>query len=130
MADNNNILHNNDEPIEELLMKYLQGNLTEEERFKVESTMADSSFVNDAMEGLQDLKDNQKIRQSVDELNRQLQTHLDKKKRRKISRKLPSMDWIIVYVIIVILICLLGYSVIHLHYNPKKTITTKSISNP
>lgn len=129
MADHNNILHNNDEPSEELLMKYLQGNLTEEERFKVESKMADSSFVNDAMEGLQDLKDNKKIRQSVDELNRQLQNHLDKKKRRKISRRLPSMDWIIVYVIIVILICLLGYSVIHLHYSPKKTITTKSISN-
>ncbi len=119
MADNNNILFNDDELSEELLMKYLEGNLSDEERFKVEAGMVDSNFVNDAVEGLEFLHDKKNIQQSVTELNRQLQKQIDAKKKRKLKRKLPSMEWMIIYVVIVILLCLLGFAVIHMHYKHK-----------
>ena len=115
MSNLNNILNNDDELSEELLMKYASGNLSAEERHAIESKMIDSSFLSDAVEGISSMKDKKQIQQYVDELNNQLQKQVQQKKKRKAKRKLPSMDWIITSVIIVLLLCVLGYFVLHLY---------------
>ncbi|MDE3143661.1 MAG: hypothetical protein KGL19_05870 [Bacteroidota bacterium] len=120
MSDIDNILNDDGELSEELLMRYATGNVTEEERHKIESKMIDSSFVTDATEGLQAFGNKSKLSHYVDDLNRQLQKETNKKKERRAKRKLPGMDWIIISVIIVLLLCVLGYAVLHLHYHGMK----------
>lgn len=46
-----------------------------------------------------------------------LRKEAGKKKKRRAKRKLPGMDWIILAVVIVLLLCVLGYAVLHLHYH-------------
>ncbi len=118
MSDINNILNNDDELSEEMLLKYALGNLTAEERHAIEIKMVNSAFVNDAVEGIDAFKNKKQVQQYMDELNRQLQKQTKKKKKYKARRKLPSMDWIITAVVIVLLLCVLGYTVLHL-YNSK-----------
>jgi len=113
MADLDNILHNDEELNEEQLMKYLEGNLSDEEKHAVEKQMADSAFVNDAVEGLQSFANPVNIETYVEQLNRQLHKQTAEKKRRKEKRKLKQQDWIIMSVIIVILLCMLAYLVVN-----------------
>ncbi len=122
------ILHHEDSLNEQLLIRYLEGNLSEEERFAVEAQMADSPFVNDAVEGLESFQDKQAIQQYVTELNRNLQKHTEAIKKRKLKRKLPSMDWILTSLIIIILLCLLGYFVIKMHTAMEGKTTPSSIN--
>jgi len=122
MADINNILDNDDQLSEELLLKYASGNLTAEELHAIESKMINSAFVNDAVEGIDAFKNKKQVQQYMDELNRQLQKQTEKKKKLRARRKLPSMDWIITAVVIVLLLCVLGYTVLRL-YNSKKEKT-------
>jgi len=122
MSDITNILNNDDQLSEELLLKYASGNLTAEEQHAIESKMIDSPFVNDAVEGIDAFKNKKQVQQYMDELKRQLQKQTEKKKKNKAKRKLPSMDWIITAVVIVVLLCVLGYTVLRM-YNSKKEET-------
>ena len=126
MSDIINILKNDDELSEELLLKYAEGNLTEEERHAIESKMIDSDFVNDAAEGLNAFKNKKNVQQYISQLNHQLQKQVQRIRNKKEKRKLQNMDWLITAVIIVLLLTVLGYTVLHL-YHSKKTINTKEI---
>jgi len=109
MADQDNILQNDDELSEEQILKYLEGNLTDAERHRVELQMADSTFVNDAVEGLEHFKNKKDIHSYVDQLNHQLQKHTEKKKKRKTKRRLTGMDGLLLTIVMVLLLCVLGY---------------------
>lgn len=115
MTDLKDILHHDDEPRSEELIRYLQGNASEEERFAVEKQMAESSFVNEAIEGLQDFKDPAQVREYVDQLNRQLQKHTAKKISRKKKRKLKDENWLIIAILAVLALCVAGYFLIHFY---------------
>lgn len=109
MSNLQNIWKNSGEPTDEQLMKYLNGTLTEEERYALEKQMADSDFTNDALEGLENFNDRQKLAIYVQELNKQLAKNTAAKKKRKNKRKLKQQDWVFISVIIVLLLCILGY---------------------
>jgi t-SNARE complex subunit (syntaxin) len=115
MENKRNILSNYKEPDEDLLIRYLQGNLLDEERFEVEATMIDSGFVNDAVEGLNLLQNKKNIEQSIQALNRELEKHIETKRRKKRKNKILPIEWIIIYVVIVIFLCLIGFAIIHIH---------------
>ncbi len=73
MDDLKDILSGDAESIsEEELVKYLEGSLSNEERHLFEKKTADSSFVNDAIEGLQGFKNKKKLDQYVNQLNKNL----------------------------------------------------------
>jgi len=114
MEDLTNILSSEDEFTEEQLLNYLQGNLTGEDAHLVEKQMADSDFVNDAVEGLQAIKSPRKLDEYVSQLNKKLQTQLEAKKQRKEKREIKHLGWIILAVIIILVLCILGYVVIHM----------------
>ena len=61
MAEAENILTNGDNVTEEQLMDYLKGNLSGDSLHEVEKLMADSAFVNDAVEGLQKFPQNKNL---------------------------------------------------------------------
>lgn len=126
MSNLQNILNDGDELNEEDLLKYLNGNLSSEEKNAVEQKMANSSFADDALEGLQQFKSKKDINTYVAELNEQLHKQTSAPKKRRIKRRLKNMQGIEITVVIVILLCLLGYFVVKnylQHRQPSKPST-------
>ena len=115
MEDVTNILKNDDELNEEQLKKYISGDLSAEELHAVEKQMVDSDFVNDAVEGLQTISSINKLDDYVQELNKQLHQQLNSTKQRREKRKIKHLSWIIVAVIIILLLCVLGFVVIKMY---------------
>jgi anti-sigma factor RsiW len=108
-----NILSGNDKDIDnQRLMDYLSGKLTEEARHEVEKTMADSEFLNDAVEGLQQLAGKKDIQATVDELNAAMRRSLAKKKERRLRRRLREDPWTYLAIILVIGLCILAFVII------------------
>ena len=96
------------------LMDYLSGKLSGEALHEVERTMADNEFLNDAVEGLQRLEGKTNMQSYVDELNAAMQKSLAKKKARRLRRRLKDQNWTLLAIILVIVLCVLGYLVIKL----------------
>lgn len=128
MEDIDKILHNDDELNDALLIKYLEGNLSEQERFAVESKMADSAFINDAVEGLESIDDKKSIPHYLNELNAQLKKHTLSKKKKKQKRTIPDMGWIITTLVIILLLCIMGFFVLKMHEGTANKPAPTSIS--
>lgn len=114
MADLTNILQNNDKLKDEQLMHYLQGDLSDEERNAIEQQMVEDDFTNDAVEGLETLTNKSQLPDYIEQLNRQLQKNVAAKKQRKAKRNLKDNPWIIIAIGIILVICVLGYYMLHL----------------
>jgi CHASE3 domain sensor protein len=114
MDELKNILNDDAEkPVDnEKLMQYLQGNLSHEEMHAVEKQMADSAFMQDAMEGLEQMHSATALNQYVHELNNNLQKQLQERKNKKEKRKIQHLGWIITTVVILLLLVLLGFAVL------------------
>jgi len=124
MDDILNILKEEDGLDAALLLKYSEGTLTAEEQLILEQKIQESDFIKDAVEGVAAFNDTQKVQSFIDELNRQLKRQTTKKKKQKSRRKLPSMDWIIFAVIVILLLSCLGYAVLKMHSNSEKETKT------
>jgi molecular chaperone DnaK (HSP70) len=115
MSDLKNILSNSEEMNEHDLLKYLEGNATESEMHAIESQMADSAFVNDAVEGLQAFEEKKKILQIKEQLNQQLKKATTKKEKIKKRRGILDQQWLIIAVLAIILLSVVGYLLIHFY---------------
>jgi hypothetical protein len=93
-------------------MDYLSGKLSGEALHELERSMADNEFLNDAVEGLQQVSNKKNMQAYVDELNASMQKSLEKKKRRRLKRRLKEDPWGLIAVVLVIVLCVLGYIVI------------------
>lgn len=113
MSNLTNILNHDEELSSEELLRYLHGQATEEERFTIEKQMADSAFVNEAIEGLQHFRDPEQAKIYMEQLNRQLQKQTDKKILRRKKRKLKDQNWLTVAILAILLLCVTGYLLIH-----------------
>jgi len=112
MEDLTNIWSADDELNEEQLMNYVKGKSAGEEAHAVERKMTDSSFVNDAVEGLQNFSSVEKVNKYKQEINEQLHQKLsDKKHRRKL---IGNLSWEIIAVIVIILLCLIAYIIVEM----------------
>lgn len=94
------------------LMDYLSGKLSGEALHELERSMADNAFLNDAVEGLQQLKGKKDMQTYVDELNAAMLRSLDKKKNRRLRRRLRDDPWTYLAIILVLTLCLIGYFLI------------------
>ena len=101
-----NILSNSSKDIDnQHLMDYLAGKLSEDEKHEVEMQLANNDFMNEAVEGLENVKDKKNINFFVEQLNRDLHKKLLQKKNKKQKRKLMQQRW--VYAAIVLILALL-----------------------
>ena len=112
MKDPGNIFEFDDDLNEDQLKKYLSGEISDEELHAVEKQMADSNFVNDAVEGLQAFGPSTNLDNYVKQLNKNLSRQLDIKKQHKEKRKIRDMQWIIIAVITILLLCVLAFVVV------------------
>ena len=115
------ILSNSNKDIDnQQLMDYLSGKLSGEALHELERSMADSAFLNDAVEGLQQLKSKKDVQTYVDELNAAMQRTLDKKKNRRLRRHLREEPWTLLAIVLVLALCVISYFVVRhmLHQHP------------
>ena len=107
------ILSNSNKDIDnQQLMEYLNGKLSALDRHDIEKMMADSDLMNDAVEGLQGVKDKKDIQVYVDQLNASLQKSLQKKKHRRERRRLKDRPWNYVAILVIVLVCIAAYFIV------------------
>jgi len=94
------------------LMDYLHGKLSAGDSHELEKMMADDELFNDAVEGLQNIRNKKDIQTYVEQMNRDLQKSLTKKRRRREKRRWKDNPWGYVAVLVIILACIAGYYVI------------------
>src|SRR6187399_1906032 len=94
------------------LMDYLQGKLSAGESHELEEMMADDALFNDAVEGLQNIRNKKDIQTYVEQMNRDLQKNLTKKRQRREKRKWKDNPWAYIAVIVIIMACIAGYYVV------------------
>ncbi len=111
MADRNDILPNNDE-LNEQLMNYVNGNLSDEEAQTLEKQLSDDAFVKDALDGLQQFSSGKKLDDYVRTLNQNLQQQLADKKEKRGKRWLQHPSWIVMATVLILLLCVLAYVVV------------------
>jgi hypothetical protein len=111
MNDNlKDILSNLNKEIEqEKLLDYLNKQLPTADAHDVEKQMTDDPFVNDAVEGLSNFSDKKNVAAYVEQLNYDLQKKLLIKKARKEKRKLKEEPWVYFTIVLLLLLCVLGY---------------------
>lgn len=112
-----NILANQEELNEEELIKYLEGKLTHKEQHAFEQKMNNSEFINDAIEGLQQVSLTDKISSITQQLNHQLRQNTKNKKKRILRPKTDVQQWIVIAVLSIIFLCAAGYLLIHFYSN-------------
>jgi hypothetical protein len=116
MADLRDILSDDEEQLnEDELMKYLDNNLSEEEKLEFEKKVTGSRFDNDAVDGLKSFKNKQSLNDYVNQINKNLEKQLQLKKQKNEKRKIKGFTWIILTAILILFICVISYFVIHLY---------------
>lgn len=128
MSDLTDILSGKEEQLnEEELLRYINKDISDDERHAIEKKMLNASFENDAVDGLQEIESKPKLDQYVAQLNKNLQQQLSSKKQKRLKRKI-DLSWILLSVIVILLLCTLGYLVIHLKNRSKaKPLTSLAI---
>jgi len=98
---------------EQQLLDYLRGELPPDQQHAIEAVLQEDDFLNDAVEGLQEVKSKEAITQITAQLNLQLRRQIrDKKEARRVKRRFKpdSQTW--VYIIILLLLVVLAFAVI------------------
>ena len=98
---------------QETLLLYLQGKLSDEKKHEVEKKLMENEFADEAMEGLQEIKDKEQIQYMVEMLNRDLKKKTEKKKLRREKMKIKDQPWLYVSILILIILIVISYVVIH-----------------
>lgn len=116
-----NILSNSNKDIDnQKLMDYVSGKLSEKEKHDLEEAMIDSEMMNDAMEGLDGIKNKKEVTALVEQLNLNLKKQLEKKKSKKIKRSIKDLPWLYLTIILILIMILIGFLVIKKHLDNEK----------
>ncbi|MFT3911020.1 MAG: hypothetical protein QM737_16495 [Ferruginibacter sp.] len=106
------ILSNLNKDIEQdKLLQYLNSKMPAEEQHEFEKQMNDDEFMNDAVEGLQQIENKNTIPAYVQQLNTDLKKQLNAKKRKE-KRKIPSLYWTYIAIIILLILIVIAYVVV------------------
>lgn len=95
------------------LFKYLKDELAQVEKHDLERKAVDDAFDSDALDGLQELKDQAKLELIVDSLNRDLKKRTSKKNELRDKMKLKTHWTLYFSIIIFLIIIVLVYVYLH-----------------
>lgn len=99
---------------ENRLLAYIEGRLSSEEQHRLEEVLEANPFLNDAVEGLAEIKDKEQLKQITAQLNLQLKKQIQQRKKQRKSRRKLTEHWGWLYVLIVLLLALMAWWVIRL----------------
>jgi hypothetical protein len=94
------------------LLAYLQGKLSEEKQHEIEKQLLESDFEQEAMEGLQQIKEKQKINSIVEQLNRDLKAKTKKRRLRRRKMELKQEPWLWITIFIMLALIVISYMII------------------
>ena len=94
------------------LADYFSGKLSSAEQHEVEMWMLENPFDAEAFEGLQSVQNEQKINNTVNQLNKQLKKYLLEKKVKRRRKLLASDTWTYLAVFIILILVILAYIII------------------
>jgi hypothetical protein len=97
---------------QETLLLYLQNKLSAEKKHEIEKKLLDNEFADDAAEGLQQFANKEKLTSVVEQLNRNLKSKLEDKRKRRHKIHIKEYSWIYLAVIILILLIIISYFII------------------
>ena len=107
--DLHNILSNlNNEAGQEKLLEYLNKQLDEAGRHEFEKQLLDDEFMNDAVEGLNLIKDKSEIPVTLEQLNRGLKNQLAARKNKK-RVVFFNQPWAYVAVVLILILLVAAY---------------------
>ena len=108
-----NILSQSNKDIDnQKLMDYLSGKLSGQEMNEMEKLISGNPFVNDALEGLENISDKKKLQAYVDQLNKALHLQLKNRKIIRERKRIQQNPWIYFAIILVLLICIVAFLMI------------------
>lgn len=99
------------------LLLYLQGKLSDEKQHELEKQLMESDFEQEAMEGLLEIKDKQKINYIVEQLNRDLKTRTKKRRLRRQKMELKQEPWLWITIFIMLALIVISYMIIRTTMN-------------
>jgi uncharacterized membrane protein YvbJ len=93
-------------------MDYISGKLSGKDKHEVEKWIVDNHFENEALDGLQIVKDKKNLEAYVNQLNKELNQYLQQKKQRRDRKKIKEIPWPYVAIVLVLLLVIIAYVVI------------------
>ncbi|MEP7258914.1 MAG: hypothetical protein ABI687_11000 [Flavitalea sp.] len=110
-----NILSNSNKDIDnQKLMDYISGKLSGQEKHEVERWMADNDFINEAVEGLQQVNPEKDITGYTHQLNKQLTSYIAGKKKRRDKRKIAFTSWSYLAILLILALAIIVYLLVHI----------------
>jgi hypothetical protein len=94
------------------LLQYLKEQLPPGDTHAFEKMMANDPFVDDAVEGLQQIKQTDKVPAYVEQLNRNLQQKIALNKKRKDKRRWKEQPWIYLVIATLLILIIISFVVI------------------
>jgi hypothetical protein len=126
MADWKDILSDYEEQLsEDELLKYLDDNVSQEERHAIEKRINNSAFESDALQGLLQVKNKKTLQKQLNLLNQKL-GQLTAKRQRKEKRKIKIFKWVVLTLLILLFTCVVGYIMIRMQ--DKSKLHTQNLS--
>lgn len=114
-----NILSNSNKDIDnQKLMDYLAGKLSEQDKHEVELWMLENDFENEAIEGLSQVSGKTTIDAYVDQLNKDLNQYIQKKKHLRQKRKIQESPWVYIAIVLILILAVVAFVVIRKAMQP------------
>ena len=123
------ILTNSNKDIDnQKLMDYLSHRISDENSYEVEKAMADDAFMNDAVEGLQQIKTGKNLQLYVEQLNTDLQKQIGKNKKRKDKRRFKENPYTYYAIIFILLLIVISFIILKKHNAAKPVLHAETFS--
>ncbi|MFA6058802.1 MAG: hypothetical protein WC756_11435 [Taibaiella sp.] len=97
---------------EDRLLAYLEGKMPAQEQHALEEILESDPFLNDAVEGLAEIKDKEQLRDIAAQINAQLKRQIQSRRKQRKSRTKLSDHWGGIFVLVILLLILLSWLVI------------------
>jgi hypothetical protein len=92
---------------EHTLLQYLEGNMPAEEQYALEQTLDSDPFLNDALDGLSEIKKPEQLTSITVQINARLRHNIKKRQAQRYALKKTSYSWGIIFVLAVLLIIII-----------------------
>lgn len=97
---------------QETLLLYLQGKLSAEQQHEVEKKMLNNEFASEALEGLHDFKDQQRLQILAEQLKKDLRKKTRRKKFYQEKRRIKLDGGVVLTIIVILVLIVISYFII------------------
>jgi anti-sigma factor RsiW len=96
---------------EDRLLAYLEGNMPAAEQHELEEILDADPFLNDAVEGLAEIKDKQQLKEIANQINVHLRRQIKNRRKNRRSRTKLTDHWGWIFALVVLLLIVICWIV-------------------